>query len=109
MGVTAHISDSISGRFGKRGLAGVLVGLVALALMGAAASFAGSDKILSDQPVSTSPTHGARRDSGEVQPPKALPSNDPPLTRAAMQLRIDEMSPTHWLSRFGDVSIAHRE
>jgi hypothetical protein len=31
-----------------------------------------------------------------------------PLTRAATQLRIDEMSPVGWLSRFGSVSIGQR-
>jgi hypothetical protein len=32
-----------------------------------------------------------------------------PLTRAAAQLRIDEMSPVGWLSQFGNVSIGQRD
>jgi len=31
-----------------------------------------------------------------------------PLTRAAAQLHIDEMSPVDWLSQFGSVSIGQR-
>jgi hypothetical protein len=109
MGAIANISDSIPRRPGTRDLTGVLAGLAVIALLAAASSFAGSDQNPSDHTVSTSPTHLTNRGSDDAQPSKAISSNDPPLTRAAMQLRINEMSPTRWLSRFGRVSVAHRD
>jgi hypothetical protein len=109
MGAIANILDSTPRRSETRGLAGVLAGLAAIALLAAASGFAGSDPIPSDHSVSTSPSHLANRGLDYAQPSKAMSRNDPPLTRAATQLRMDEMSPTRWLSRFGRVSVAHRE
>lgn len=49
----------------------------------------------------TSPSATARAN------PSAVASQ--PLTRAAAQLRIDEMSPVGWLRHFGSVSIGQRD
>lgn len=109
MGAFSFSPDLIPSRIRTRGFARVLAGLALIAMLGAAAGFAESDGLLSDQPVSTRPTKLATRSSEDVKPSDAHSPNDPPLTRAATQLRIDKMSPTAWLSQYGHVSIEHRE
>jgi len=91
------------------GFARVLAGLALIAMLGAAVGFAESDRLLSDQSVSTRPTKLATRSSEDAKLSDTHSPNDPPLTRAATQLRIDEMSPTAWLSQYGHVSIEHRQ
>ena len=109
MGVFTNISDRTRRRFGRHGLASILAAIVLIALMGAAASFADTGEIHPDGPVSTSPADLVKQGSAETRPAAAIATDDPPLTRAATQLRIDEMSPARWLSQFGSVSIGHRE
>jgi hypothetical protein len=113
MGGFNNISDWAQRCFGRHRLgsrlAGMMAGIVLIALMSAAQDFAETDEIHPDRSVSTSPTELAERGSAHAQPMTTLSSDDPPLTRAATQLRIDEMSPARWLSRFGSVSIGQRE
>ena len=109
MGVFDNILNRTQGHFGRHGLASILVGVVLIALIGAASSFAETGEGVPESSVSTSPTDLAKRDSVDAKPRAALSTDGPPLTRAASKLRIDEMSPTRWLSRFGRVSIDHRE
>jgi len=40
-----------------------------------------------------------------VEKRTATTTDAPPLTRAAAQRRIERMSPTRWLARYGEVSI----
>ena len=56
----------------------------------------------------TIPGHDTRAVSLEAIPATALASAPRPLTRAATQLQIDEMSPVGWLRQFGAVSIGRR-
>jgi hypothetical protein len=97
-------------RFGRQSLANTLAGLALITLLGAAIqSSADTGEVPPDHPVSTSPTDLAKAGSADTKPETASSTDDPPLTRAATQRRIDEMSPTRWLSRYGSVSIGQRE
>ncbi len=98
--------------FGGCRLAGILAGILLFTSISAAPSFAGTGTLHPahpDRSVSTSPAELTRRGSADAPPAGDLWANDPPLTRAATQLRIDEMSPTRWLSEYGSVSIDHRD
>ena len=109
--VSTH-SERTHRRSGQHSLANTLAGLALISLLllvGAVQSFAEPDEAPLDHPVSTSPTDLANAGSGDRQLETAPATNDPPLTRAATQRRIDEMSPTRWLSRYGSVSIGQRE
>jgi hypothetical protein len=111
MGGYNNILDWALGGFERHRLASVLAGIALITLMGAAESLATeSDAIPSNRSVvSTSPTDFAERTSTVARPAAVRPLDDPPLTRAATQLRIDQMSPTRWLSGFGNVSIGPRD
>lgn len=115
MGVFNNISgrpDRTQHRFGPHSLANTLarVALISLLLLtGAALSFAETGEVPPDHPVSTSPSDLTKAGSVDKTLESAPSTNDPPLTRAATQRRIDEMSPTRWLSRYGSVSIGQRE
>jgi len=115
MGVFNNIStrsERTHRRSEQHGLAKTLAGLALsslLLLIGAGQSFAESGEVPPDRPVSTSPTDLTEAGSRNRQLDTAPSTNDPPLTRAATQRRIDEMSPTRWLSRYGSVSIGQRE
>lgn len=105
-------SERTHRRSGQHSLASTLAGLALvsqLLLIGAGQSFAETGEVPPDRPVSTSPTDLTEAGSGDRQLETAPSTNDPPLTRAATQRRIDEMSPTRWLSRYGSVSIGQRE
>jgi hypothetical protein len=102
MGEIGNISRRSLRRFG-------LAAAVLIVLASAAPSVANTEEIPPDRSVSTSPTGLPGPGSANVGPPAALASDDPPLTRAATQQRIEEMSPIHWLSRFGKVSIERRD
>ena len=112
MGGYNNIFDWALGCFEQHRLASVLAGIALITLMGGAAESLAteSDAIASDRSVvSTSPTDLAERASAVARPATVRPLDDPPLTRAATQLHIDEMSPTRWLARFGNVSIGPRD
>ena len=112
MGVFTATSIWARRPFGGCRLAGILAGILLFTSISAAPSFAGTDTLHPDHPdrsVSTSPAELTKRGSADAQPADDLRADDPPLTRAATQLRIDEMSPTRWLSRYGSVSIDHRD
>jgi len=87
----------------------MLVVSVLIALMGAAPSFAETGEFHPDRSVSTSPAELTGRALADARSEAVPSAEDPPLTRAATQLRIDEMSPTRWLSRYGHVSIDRRD
>jgi len=110
MGGYTNILDRTRRSFERHSLTGILAGIALIALTGAAGSLAGeADEILSNRSVvSTSPTDLVEPGSTDAQPTTAGSTDDPPLTRAATKLRIDEMSPTRWLSQFGNVSIGPR-
>lgn len=107
MGAYNYISDSIWLRLERRRLANILAGAVLIALIGPSPSLAAEPEAgLSNRSVvSTSPVDLAEPDSTQQQPTATRSVNGPPLTRAASQLRIKEMSPTRWLAQFGNVSI----
>lgn len=113
MGAFANISKKRRRCFARQRLASVLAGLVLIVTVRAATSSAETGTLhpdhAEDRPVSTSPALLAELDSLDAHPLAAPETNDPPLTRAAAQQRIDEMSPTRWLSRYGRVSIGHRD
>lgn len=119
LGVFNNVSDQLDRtqpRFGRRRLAGTLLGaalipllFLTLILIGTGQGFAETGEVPPDHPVSTSPTGLTQAGSGDRPLETAPSADDPPLTRAATQLRIDEMSPTRWLSRYGNVSIGQRE
>ena len=109
MGGITNISEWTQRRAWRHGLTRLVVGIVLIALLGAAPSFAETGQFHPDRSVSTSPADLAKQGPADTRPPAALATNDPPLTRAAAQLRIDEMSPTRWPSHFGSVSIGHRQ
>ena len=102
MGEIGNISRRSLRRFG-------LAAAVLIALASAAPSVANTEEIPPDRSVSTSPTGQPGPGSANAGPPAALSFDDTPLTRAAAQQRIEEMSPIHWLSRFGRVSIERRD
>jgi hypothetical protein len=56
-----------------------------------------------DRPVSTRPT--ALQVPNLSERAHGNSSIDAPLTRAAARLRIEQMSPTEWLSQYGAVTI----
>jgi hypothetical protein len=62
-----------------------------------------------DRSVSTSPIEGTVPGSLESASPRNPANEAPPLTRAATQRRIEEMSPARWLARYGHVSIDQRD
>ena len=118
MGAFANIPDSTRRPFGRRGLRSLLSGIVLIGLMSAVPIFAESEtdatesdrRIEPNRSVSTSPMLALfKPDSSRSHLPAAPSTDGPPLTRAAAQLRIDEMSPVRWLSRFGSVSIGQRD
>jgi hypothetical protein len=111
MGGYSNILDRALGRFERHRLASILAGIALIALVGAAESLATeSDAIPSNRSVvSTSPTDLAEAASTVTRPATVRALDGPPLTRAATQLRIDQMSPTRWLSGFGNVSIGPRD
>ena len=115
MGAFTNISnqpDRTQCRFGRHSLANTLAGVALISLLlliGALQSSAETGEVPPDHPVSTSPTDLTKVGSGDGPLQTAPSTNDPPLTRAATQLRIDEMSPTLWLSRYGSVSIGELE
>ncbi len=86
----------------------VLTPLVWIVLIVATDSLADPSETLSDEAVSTRPIDAAHTASADASPPGALAAATPALTRAAAQRRIDQMSPTLWLSQFGRVSIDPR-
>jgi hypothetical protein len=61
-----------------------------------------------DRPVSTRPIGRDRPDAGDLARRHVAALDRPPLTRAAAQRRVEQMSPTAWLSRYGDVTIGVR-
>ena len=109
MGVIANISSWRHSGFRRHGLASILAGSVLIALLYAASSIAETGEGDTGRSVETSPTDLAERASVDAELPAIISADDQPLTRAASKLRIDEMSPTRWLSRFGRVSIGRRE
>jgi hypothetical protein len=111
MGGYTNIFGRIWNCLEQRSLWRILAGVGLIALMGGAPSPAAeTDENRSNRSVvSTSPTDLAEPGSADARPATARSMDDPPLTRAAMQLHIDEMSPTHWLAQFGTVSIGRRD
>jgi hypothetical protein len=111
MGGYTGIFDWTWNCFEQRGLSRVLVGIGLIALIGGVPSLAAEtdEKRSNRSVVSTSPADLAEPGSADARPAPARSMDDPPLTRAAMQLHIDEMSPTRWLTRFGNVSIGRRD
>lgn len=104
--------DRTQYRVGRHSPANTLAGVALISLLlltGAAQSFAETSEVSPDHPVSTSPTDLTKAGGVDKTLESAPSTNDPPLTRAATQRRIDEMSPTRWLSRYGSVSIGQRE
>jgi hypothetical protein len=102
MGDLSHISDRAI-RWVQRAC---LVGLTLFAVQMAIPAYAVSaDEPSSDRSVSTSPQERPDLDAADVQRLDGQSLDGPPLTRAANQRQIDEMSPAGWLSRFGRVSI----
>jgi hypothetical protein len=62
--------------------------------------------------VSTSPEtmpEAPNRMASELDRPRRVVDDGPPLTRAATRERLARMSPTHWLAHFGDVSIERHD
>lgn len=100
-----NTSDSILQRAGRRWLAAALL----IALVSTVPSFADTPEIERDRSVSTSPMTASAVASASAESSASTPSSAPPLTRAATQRRIDEMSPAGWLSQFGRISIGRRE
>ena len=100
-------------RLAQRGLvlllAGLFAGIALITLANAAPSLADSAEIRSDPPVSTSPTERTKHGPADAAGTDTLSIDDPPLTRAATQRRIDEMSPVLWLAQFGRVTIDPRQ
>ena len=115
MGAFNNISDQpdrTQYRFGRHSLANTLAGVALISLLlliGSVQSSAETGEDPPDHPVSTSPTDLTKAGSGDGPLETAPSTDDPPLTRAATQRRIDEMSPTRWLARYGSVSIGQRE
>ena len=69
---------------------------------------------VSDPSPSQSPIVSMARPNGAIPPvtsDRHMPArpDTPPLTRAAARLRIEQMSPVRWLSRYGAVSIGQSE
>lgn len=56
-------------------------------------------------PVSTSPRAALTDRDSSVQRGAAGGPSPLPLTRAATQLRVEQMSPVEWLSRFGSIEV----
>lgn len=100
-------------RLAQRGLvlllAGLFAGIALITLANAAPSLADPAEIHSDPPVSTSPTERTKHGPADAARTDTLSIDDPPLTRAATQRRIDEMSPVLWLAQFGRVTIDPRQ
>lgn len=90
-------------------LAGLFAGIALITLANAAPSLADPAEIHSDPPVSTSPTERTKHGPADAARTDTLSIDDPPLTRAATQRRIDEMSPVLWLAQFGRVTIDPRQ
>ena len=109
MGVIANIFSWRHCGLRGHGLASILAGSVLIALLYATSSIAETGEGDPGRSVETSPTDLAKRASVDAGLPAIISADDQPLTRAASKLRIDEISPTRWLSRFGRVSIGRRE
>lgn len=90
-------------------LAGLFAGIALITLANAAPSLADPAEIHSDPPVSTSPTERTKHGPADAARTDTLSIDDPPLTRAATQRRIDEMSPVLWLAQFGRVTVDPRQ
>lgn len=90
-------------------LAGLFAGIALITLANAAPSLADPAEIRSDPPVSTSPTERTKHGPADAARTDTLSIDDPPLTRAATQRRIDEMSPVLWLAQFGRVTVDPRQ
>jgi len=90
----------------------VLTGIVLIVLMvltGTIASVAANPTgPVLDDAVSTRPIDAARKASVAPSRRPLVSTHAPALTRAAAQRRIDEMSPTDWLSLYGHVSVGQR-
>jgi hypothetical protein len=106
MGDISHISDRSVRSLQQTCLAGLALFALLTAIPENAAS---ADEPHPDRSVSTSPQEPRALGSQDVQPVNDKSLDGPPLTRAANQRQIDEMSPTNWLSRFGRVSIGRLE
>lgn len=109
MGVFNNISIWTRRCPGPRGLTCTIAFGLLVGWMGTTPSFAGADDFHPERSVSTSPIESPKPEAGDATTPIAGANQEPPLTRAAAQLHIDQMSPTRWLAQFGSVSIGHRE
>ena len=105
MGCIHNTSDSILQRLRRRWFAAALL----IGLVSTIPSFADTPEFEPDRSVSTSPMTASAAGSAIAEASASAPSSAPPLTRAATQRHIDEMSPASWLSQFGRVSIDRRE
>ena len=63
----------------------------------------------SGKAVSTSPTAQSENELLDNDVAKASAESSRPLTRKAVQLKIDSTSPLSWLNRFGRVEVEQRK
>ena len=105
MGAFLNIPDFLVG--GPRRL--LQLTLLAIGLLLAPNSIADSQSPIDAAPVSTSPDRSQPREQANPLERRSGDKGQLPLTRAAAQRRIDDMSPLVWLTHYGAVSIDRSE
>jgi len=120
MGAFTNISDRDGDRHWPIHAFRSLIALLALAIAAVAAAASSDDEPATraiaqefsvtdetEAPVSTSPLSLYKRDLVSEPNPARSGADVTPVTRAASQQRVDDMSPVGWLASFGSVTIGH--